>query len=157
MEAPRFAVDKMLGRLATWLRLLGLDTAYGPHLSGRALLHLARREQRVVLTRDTRLARSARNVPLLFVSADCFRDQLKQVLAAFGIDPLRNFLTRCSRCNQPLHDLPRDRAAPFVPAYVRDTAERFAQCPRCHRIYWPGTHAERMRRELAALGTGRSL
>jgi len=155
MEPPRFAVDKMLGRLATWLRLLGIDAAYGPHLSGRTLLRVARRECRIVLTRDTHLARAAAGVPLLFVVGDRFRDQLHQVLTTFHIDPFPTMLTRCSRCNEPLEELPRERAAPFVPAYVRETAERFVQCPRCRRIYWPGTHAERMRKEMAALGIAR--
>src|SRR5262249_7005230 len=50
-----FAVDTMLGRLARWLRILGHDVVYGPHLHGRGLVSCARREGRVIVTRDTRL------------------------------------------------------------------------------------------------------
>ena len=55
MDAPRFAVDRMLGRLARWLRLLGFDASYRADLPGNRLLTLAAREDRIVLTRDTRL------------------------------------------------------------------------------------------------------
>src|SRR5689334_24447053 len=57
VDGVRFAVDRMLGRLARWLRVLGHDVAYGSHLGGRTLLDCARREGRLLLTRDTRLVR----------------------------------------------------------------------------------------------------
>jgi len=147
MATPRFAADVMLGRLATWLRLIGQDTAYGSHLSGATLLRIARKEQRVVLTRDHRLARRA-DVPLLFIDSDTFREQIRQVVAAYQIDPFTSLLTRCARCNVAIEEISRDEAARRVPPYVAETADRFMRCPRCRRIYWPGTHMERIRNEL---------
>jgi len=38
-----------------------------------------------------------------------------------------------------------------LPPYVRATQDRFSQCPHCGRVYWPGTHWERMRARMAAL------
>lgn len=148
----RFATDKMLGRLARWLRILGQDVTYGPHLSGTALLQAARREERIMLTRDTRLLRR-RDLPAhLFIASDHFREQLCQVVTAFRIDPERELLTRCLECNEALREADRTRVRSRVPAYVWATQDRFALCPKCHRIFWPATHLERMRRELAALG-----
>lgn len=154
MSSHRFAADIMLGRLATWLRLLGLDTAYGSHLSGTALVRLARREQRIILTRDRRLARQ-RGLPLLFIDSDHFRDQVRQVVFAFGIDPLDGVFTLCVRCNARLQAIPHAEAAPRVPPYVAGTTQDFRQCPRCHRIYWPGTHHDKVRAELLGLGLAR--
>jgi uncharacterized protein with PIN domain len=147
----RFAVDKMLGRLATWLRIIGQDATYGAHLSGRTLLRHARTEGRVVLTRDRRLSRQRTDIPLLLIASDHFREQLQQVMTAFGIDPLAHRFTRCARCNDPVVPVPKADIAGQVPPYVYATQTHFVQCPCCQRIYWPATHAERVRREIEAL------
>ncbi|GIW40145.1 MAG: hypothetical protein KatS3mg076_0722 [Candidatus Binatia bacterium] len=145
----KFAVDRMLGRLATWLRLTGQDASYGSHLRGRALLRHARSESRTVLTRDRSLARKCQGDPEVFlVSSDHFREQLREVVRAFGIDPYRAMFSRCPRCNVPLERIPREAARPFVPRFVFETAPEFVRCGRCRRVYWPGTHAERVREEL---------
>src|SRR2546425_807893 len=81
-EVQRFAVDWMLGRLARWLRILGHDVAYGRHLRDRTLVDSARREERLLLTRDTRLLRDPHLPRHLFVESDHFREQLRQVAAA---------------------------------------------------------------------------
>jgi len=99
----RFAADRMLGRLARWLRILGHDVAYGPHLGGRTLVRCARQEGRLILTRDTRLERDPELPPHLFVTSDHFREQLRQVAAAVPIGgaPL---LGRCLDCNRVLDE-----------------------------------------------------
>src|SRR5262249_2728993 len=75
METPRFAVDRMLGRLARWLCLLGFDALYRPELPGRRLITLAAREGRVVLTRDRALERVRSPVEVVLIESDRFRDQ----------------------------------------------------------------------------------
>jgi uncharacterized protein with PIN domain len=151
-DAPlaAFAVDKMLGRLARWLRILGHDVAYGPHLSGRTLLRRARRERRLLLTRDTRLLRDPELPPHLFIASDHFREQLRQVAAAVPLGA--GFLRRCLDCNRPLEAVAREAVAARVPPYVLATQDHFERCSRCRRIYWPATHRTHMLDELAALG-----
>jgi uncharacterized protein len=145
-----FAVDKMLGRLARWLRILGHDVAYGPHLSGRTLVDLARREHRLLLTRDTRLLRDPHLPPHLFITSDHFREQLRQVAAAVPLGA--GFLHRCLDCNRPLETVARAAVAGTVPPYVLATQEHFERCASCGRVYWPATHRAHMLEELAALG-----
>jgi uncharacterized protein with PIN domain len=147
----RFAVDRMLGRLARWLRVLGHDVAYGSHLGGRTLLDCARREGRLLVTRDTRLLRGRDLPPHLFITSDHFREQLREVAGAvpLGGAPL---LHRCLDCNRPLDEVPRERAEGRVPAFVWSTTERFLGCACCGRLYWPATHRARMLGELEALG-----
>ena len=148
----RFAVDKMLGRLATWLRIVGQDATYGAHLCGPALVRHARADGRTILTRDLRCLRRPPGVPLLFIQDDHFRDQFRQVMTAFQIDPLAHTFTRCARCNEPVVPAAKVQIQDHVPPYVFATQTRFVQCPRCRRIYWPATHHEHVVRELAALG-----
>ena len=147
----RFAVDRMLGRLARWLRILGHDVAYGSHLGGRTLVDCARREQRFLLTRDTRLLRTCDLPPHVFIESDHFRAQLRQLAAAVPLGGA-GILTRCLDCNRPLDELSREEARDRVPVFVWNTAERFFSCPRCGRLYWPATHRAHVLRELAALG-----
>jgi uncharacterized protein with PIN domain len=149
---PTFAVDKMLGRLARWLRILGHDVAYGPHLSGRALVERARRERRLLLTRDTRLLRDPNLPPHLFISSDHFREQLLEVARATRLGA--GFLHRCLDCNRTLDAVGKDAVAALVPPYVLATQDRFQRCARCRRVYWPATHRTHMVDELAALGLG---
>jgi len=152
MGSPRFAVDKMLGRLAAWLRLLGQDATYGGHLGGRALVRHARDEQRTILTRDRKLLRERNAPPIVFIDSDHFRDQVAQVVRACGLDPVAHLFHRCLRCNETVVAVPKAAVAGRVPPYVFDTQSDFARCPRCGRIFWPGTHVERVRAELRAMG-----
>lgn len=151
MEPRAFAVDAMLGRLARWLRVLGYDVAYGPHLRRRTLVTCARREGRLLLTRDTQLLRDPDLPPHLFITADRFRDQLREVAAAVPLGGARPF-SRCLACNVPLVEVARDAVRDHVPPYVFEHQPRFWSCPDCHRLFWPATHHARMLAELAALG-----
>ncbi|MFQ5851300.1 MAG: Mut7-C RNAse domain-containing protein [Candidatus Binatia bacterium] len=150
-EDVRFAADKMLGRLAKWLRIIGQDVTYGSHLSGYGLTRAARREGRLILTRDRGIR--MKNPPAyLLIRSDQFREQLKQVIYACGLDPFKNPFTRCVECNTALEPIPKEAVANRVPPYVFSTQERFSFCRRCRRIYWPATHQQRMIEELGALG-----
>lgn len=149
-EPVAFAVDRMLGRLARWLRILGHDVAYGPHLAGRTLAACARAEGRLLLTRDTRLARNPDCPPHVFVLHDRFRDQLRQVATVVPLGGA--LLGRCLQCNRPIEPVDRVRARDRVPPYVYATQTAFARCPRCDRLYWNATHRARMLAELDALG-----
>jgi hypothetical protein len=142
----------MLGRLAVWLRLVGQDATYGPHLSGRTLVRHARDQRRTILTRDRRLLREHNLPPLLFIESDHFRDQFRQVMTTYHLDPFVQIFTRCSRCNERVAAIGKAQVTGQVPEYVFATQEHFVRCPRCRRIYWPATHYERMRDELRQIG-----
>lgn len=147
-----FAVDKMLGRLGTWLRLIGQDATFGSHLSGRSLIRHARAENRTILTRDHRLTRAAAGLSLIFVESDSVRPQLRQIIHACQLDPFAALFTRCTWCNTCVVAVPKTEVADMVPPYVFAIHEQFARCPCCRRIYWSGTHADRVREELHAMG-----
>jgi uncharacterized protein len=146
----KFAVDRMLGKLAKWLRIMGQDVIYGQHLSGYGLIRTARMEHRLILTRDRKLKKK-QPPDFLFIESDHYREQLRQVIQAFGLNPLGRPFTRCLECNLILQ--PRSKAAieKTVPAYVFSTQENFSWCPKCGRVYWPATHHRRMIEELREL------
>jgi uncharacterized protein with PIN domain len=149
---PKFLTDRMVGRLAKWLRILGCDTAYLPQLSPQGLMREARRQGRIILTRDTRLLRDKQAPPFLFIREDHFRQQLKQVVEAYCLDPLRMLFTRCAECNEILKMVKKEEIQEIIPPYVWQTQDEFRQCPGCRRIYWGATHKEHVMEELRRMG-----
>jgi DNA-directed RNA polymerase subunit RPC12/RpoP len=97
----RFVADVMLGRLARWLRLLGLDCAYDPEIADEDLARLGVSEGRIVLTRDRRFPEEwwIRDVHL--VREEEVRSQLVEVIRRFDLGPSLRVLTRCAECNRP--------------------------------------------------------
>lgn len=149
---PSFVVDENVGRLATWLRALGYDTRFPRFASDPELLDLAAREGRVLLTRDRGIARRraarAGRPRVLLVEGERVWEQLRYVARALRLDLSRAF-SRCLDCNAELLPVTRDAVAGQVPPYVYATQQRFSRCPSCQRLYWPGTHWERMQARLA--------
>jgi hypothetical protein len=147
----KFVADKMLGRLAKWLRAIGQDVAYGPHLSGHGLIREARKENRFILTRDRSIAK--KNPPdYLLIRSDQFREQLREVIGACKLAPWKEPFTRCIECNTVLVPMAKEKVENRVPPYVFATQEKFSFCSKCQRIYWPATHQQKMLEELKALG-----
>ncbi len=147
----KFIVDGMLGRLAKWLRILGYDTAYSPHLDDDQLVRLARAEGRLLLTRDRGLARR-RGLQCLLIESDHLEEQLGQILAELALTwehpaPLEE--RRCPVCNTPLQKVEKTELEGRVPPHIFRTHKDFRLCPHCDKIYWPGTHWARMQEKLA--------
>ena len=140
---PRFIADAMLGRLATWLRILGYDAEYFRG-DDAALICRARETGRILLTRDGGLTRRRRLPPHLFVLSDHVSEQLRQVVHAFQLtadDPPHR---RCPRCNTVLEQRTKAAVAGLVPEFVWSQQESFWGCPGCGRVYWAGSHRRRM-------------
>jgi uncharacterized protein with PIN domain len=143
----KFAADRMLGRLAKWLRVLGFDVIYGQHLTGYGLIRAARAEARLILTRDRSL-KQKQPPPFIFVDSDHYGDQLRQVIRECGLKPGEGLFSRCLECNAVLQPRNKETVQKLVPPYVYASQDSFSWCPVCQRVYWPATHHEKM---LAAL------
>jgi uncharacterized protein with PIN domain len=142
----RFLADAMLGRLAKWLRILGQDTIYFPHLQDLELVRIARAEDRLLLTRDTELTKR-KGLRSLLVESDRLEEQLGQLLRDLALD-VESLLPRCACCNTTLEALDRKEAKGRVPPYIYRRHREFTMCPRCDRVYWRGTHWQRMRKKI---------
>ena len=147
----RFAADRNLGKLVKWLRILGYDTLYDRGTADRHFLRRAGEDGRIALTRKRDLARLAHPELLVVVNADRVEGQVGEVIRALNLtpDPSRR-LTRCLNCNAPLDEVPKASVESRVPAYVYQTYSRFRRCPRCGKIFWPGTHTHHVEERLKA-------
>ena len=152
-QAPKFAADRMLGRLVKWLRITGQDVIYGPHLTGYGLIRAARAESRLILTRDRHL-KQKQPPPFLFIESDHYRAQLRQVMQECGLKPGDAMFTRCLECNTELQSKAKETVENLVPPYVFSTQEKFSWCSTCQRVFWPATHHQKMLEELRTLGIG---
>ena len=151
---PKFLVDKMLGKVARWLVLLGYDALYpvDKSRSNASLLEQARTEGRIFLTRDAQIPeiKGARKIVL---HDQDFQYQLRAVLRILKIQPDRKkMFSRCTYCNATLETISREQALPLVPPLVRELETVFTRCPACSRVYWTGSHTEKTVKKLELMG-----
>jgi hypothetical protein len=136
----KFILTRELGRLAKWLRILGFDTAYFNQDNTGALVIQALRENRIIITRNQKLANAAR-VKLLLVKAEKLKEQLPEILKGLNLTPNSDMMfSRCIICNVELTRIEKEEVKGKVPEYVFETQSDFIRCPHCQRIYWSGTH-----------------
>ncbi len=147
----RFAADRMLGKLAKWLRILGYDTFYSRTLSNDRFLALAD-EGRILLSRNTRLVGKMAPDGLLFIEANDPKMQLQGLIRLLGLKPDPDkFFSRCTVCNGLLEPVESEDVVGKVPDHIWTRHNRFSECKTCGRIYWPGSHLTRSRREIRRL------
>ncbi len=148
----KFLVDRMLGKLAKGLRMLGYDTVYYRGEEMYPLISLARQEGRVILTRNTKLLQKIPQDRILRVTEDNPYLQLKELIQKryIALDEEKPY-SRCLVCNALLNRIPRDEAAGEVPDFIFHQQKEFFRCPECRKIYWPGSHHENMQRRVEEL------
>ncbi len=148
----RFIADEMLGKLARWLRMAGLDVAYEREITDARLLEMAQGEGRFLLTRDTRLIRRLKPEAYLFIHKDHLPEQVREFFGRFPeLKASGSPLTRCVECNTPLVSLTKAEVKGKVWPYVYETQEHFTTCPTCHRIFWEATHVKHIKEKLGKL------
>jgi uncharacterized protein with PIN domain len=135
----------MLGKLAKYLRFMGYDTYYPDgKMSDDEILKIARKEGRVIITRDKELARRSNG---FLVKSINYEEQLREVIKRFNLNT-DNILSRCSVCNEPLIPVAKEEVRGKVPDYVYQNNDEFYICPKCHRIYWYGTHTAKIEKKI---------
>lgn len=143
----RFAADEHLGKLARYLRLAGLDVIHRNPFPDDDLVRLARHDQRIVLTMDAHLAHTLRSQGCLKIRSYEVAEQFLEVFRAHPGDPLEHAFTRCSLCNDRLREATEDEIQ-SIPPRLRSLPGGHQICPGCRRIFWQGSHYDRMKRRL---------
>jgi len=140
----KFIVDGMLGKLARWLRIFGFDTEYFSGKDKYFLLWKARKEGRIILTRDHNLFIQNQDI-CIFIESEDLKHQVRQIKKDVGIVFDNDlFFSRCNVCNRILEHKNLSDVIDNIPEYVARTHRDFSYCRSCGRIYWRGTHYERM-------------
>jgi len=148
----KFIADRTLGQVVKKLRVLGFDAVYwrGGNLEGAVKAALA--EERVLITRSHRIQKKNSALRFLVVEANDPREQIQEVITKLRLRPTApQFFSRCLLCNEVLAPLPKEEAEGRVPDFIYRTYDSFHSCPSCQRVYWPGTHWQKMAEEMKGM------
>lgn len=140
----RFVLDVHLGKLATFLRILGFDALYRNDYDDDELAVISSQEDRILLTQDRGLLKRSIVTYGYAVRSPDPETQIVEVLERFQLQTAISPLQRCPRCNGLLQRVPKAQVADQIPYYTRLTYDEFAQCQECHQIYWKGAHYGRI-------------
>ena len=145
LRVSRFILDVHLGRLARYLRLFGFDTLYRNDYDDAELARLAGEQRRILLTRDRNLLKRSSITHGYYIRATDPRQQLREVLARFDLYRSVRSFRRCTQCNGLLTVVVKERILDRLGPDTQRYFDRFWMCGDCQRIYWQGSHYERMR------------
>jgi len=143
----RYSLDSSLGRLARYLRLLGHDAAWCRSDTLVAAVARARSQERALLTRSARLPEAGLAWPPMggmIIRSDRWTEQLVEAAGRWPIFATARPFSRCADCNRALDRALLDEVRPKVPPHVAATRRIYRSCPACGRVFWSGTHTERI-------------
>jgi len=140
----RFVLDVHLGRLARYLRLAGFDTLYSNTYSDPEIVRIAEREDRIVLTRDTGILKHSAVTRGYWLRSTSPRAQLGEVVERFDLHPHFTPFSRCMMCNGGVRAADVSEVRGRIPSRVAQNFDRFRICDDCGRVYWPGSHHEKL-------------
>ena len=144
LDRIAFVVHVNAGKLALFLRMLGFDTVYGSNLRNGKLADIAASEKRILLTRDTSLLK--RKIVIhgyLLREQDPVR-QLIEVIRLYDLRSMIKQLSRCIPCNGRLVPVDKEAVLDRLEPLTRKYYESFHTCEQCGRIYWAGSHQEKI-------------
>lgn len=145
----------MLGKLARWLRILGYDTLY-ISASNNEILKTAQNENRIILTRNAAFFKNITDAEKFFVRTDNYKDQLREIKEKLRLSfPAADFLGRCPECNGEIAEIKKTEAEGLVASFVIETENRFSRCAGCGKIYWEGSHTEKIKKLIEELSKGK--
>eukprot|EP00455_Lapot_gusevi_P044016 TRINITY_DN5441_c0_g1_i3.p1 TRINITY_DN5441_c0_g1~~TRINITY_DN5441_c0_g1_i3.p1 ORF type:complete len:643 (-),score=137.99 TRINITY_DN5441_c0_g1_i3:29-1885(-) len=148
----RLLLDVDLGRVARYLRAIGVDAALSPSSSPDDLFEAARQQNRILVTRSKTLVHRKNIPPHLMLRSQDFDDNFTQVVSAFGfkVDAMKVY-SRCVECNGTFRKVPVSEYPNLssVPEKIRNgfgadgNPLEFFACLNCGHVYWWGNQTNR--------------
>jgi hypothetical protein len=146
LRNPKFILDVHLGKLARYLRLFGFDTLYRIDYKDLEIITISLSERRIILTHDIELLKNKQVNHGYWIRSQHLDEQLKEVLNRFDLKNQVHLFIRCMECNGLLTDVSKKEISDQLLPGTREYYQKFKKCPDCDRIYWEGSHFERMRK-----------
>lgn len=140
----QFMVDSHLGKLAKDLRVLGFDCLYDVDYTAEKIISIAVQESKIVLTRNIGLLKSKQVSQGYWLRSQEPETQVKEVIKHFNLyDNIKPF-TRCRVCNGLIDQVSKQSVEENLPQMTKVHFQDFYQCRECRRVYWKGSHYEKM-------------
>ena len=151
LRDTKFILDVHLGRLSKYLRLCGFDTLFEHHLTDGEIINLSLEDHRIILTRDKGLLKNKRVTHGYWIRSTKADEQLREVLNKFDLKNSLHPFTRCLECNGILADVQKEEIIDKLLPKTKDFYNGFKKCQVCNKIYWEGSHYERMKSFIGSL------
>jgi len=140
----RFVADANLGRLARKMRLLGFDVAFDKKATKDDIMQTMICHNRVILSIDRGLLMRKEVQRGYCVRSDDANLQTLEVMRRFDLVNYINPFTRCSSCNGLVRPVDKAEVLELLEPKTKAFYDDFTQCPQCEKVYWEGSHAERL-------------
>jgi len=141
---PKFICDVHLGKLCRYLRLCGFDTLYDERYSDLQMIRVGAKEKRILLTRDIGLLKNKRIYFGYFIRNIDPQKRIKEVVSQFRLrDKIVPFKI-CTKCNGRLKRVAKKDVLNQLPPKVKKYYRVFHRCLKCQKVYWKGSHYERL-------------
>jgi uncharacterized protein len=146
LRDTKFVADVHLGKLAAYLRMLGFDTLYRNCATDPELVRASVEQRRILLTRDRGLLMHGAVTHGYLLREVDSRRQAEEIVRRFDLGRAIRPFTRCMACNRELREAAIESVRARLPERVAEKFTEFRECPDCGRVYWKGSHWDRMRR-----------
>jgi uncharacterized protein with PIN domain len=146
LRKPKFILDVHLGKLARYLRLLGVDTLYTNHYSDEEIIHIAKEKERIILTRDVDLLKNKDVSHGYWIRNTDPKKQIKEIIDYLGLRSHMFPFTLCVECNGALEFIEKSKVEKRLPTGTKQYYQDFLQCSDCGKIYWRGSHFEKLKK-----------
>jgi uncharacterized protein with PIN domain len=154
LRNTRFVLDTHLGRLAAYLRMFGFDTLYRNDYDDPTLADISANEHRILLTRDRQLLMRKQITHGYFVRETQPKKQLLEILGRFDLYQAQRPFIRCMHCNGEIEPVAKEKIVSHLMPRTRAWCNEFRQCKQCRKIYWKGTHYQRMQQLITSINQG---
>lgn len=144
LRIPKFILDVHLGKLAKFMRMTGLDTLYENNYNDEEIIKISLESERTILTRDLGILKRKEVSHGYFVRNREGEKQLLEVVDRFHLQKDLKPFSRCIKCNSNLRKIEKNKILHLLPPKVREYHNDFYICELCNKIYWRGTHFEKM-------------
>lgn len=145
-------IDFMCGKLAKWLRFMGIDTLYVKESDPSIIENLALKTGRIIVTRSHKF-KDRKKIAAVVLEEENLENQIIELSKKIDIKDNIKLLGRCSLCNSLLIQVEKESVKGKVPQYVFETQEKFFECSKCKKIYWQGTHYENIKKRIDGIFT----
>lgn len=151
LRITKFILDIQLGKLAKKLRMLGFDTLYKNDYTDKQIIKIAGEEKRIILTRDKDLLKNKNVTHGYWVRNTDPELQLIEIIQRFDLKNQINPFTRCMECNQKVIPVEKNKILDKLETKTKKYYTEFYQCTQCKKIYWEGSHFQKMKRKIDTL------
>jgi len=146
LRSPKFIADVHLGRLTRYLRMTGFDVLYKNNFSDEEIIRISLNEKRAILTRDRGILKRTEVTHGYWLRSTKVKEQLIEVIKRFDLKNEIKEFTRCIECNTKLKKISKSKIINELPPKVAHWHNEFFICPSCRKVYWKGSHYQKMLR-----------